>query len=801
MFHHYFLIAWRQIRRHAIFSSLNIFCLAVGIGACLLIGQYVGSELSVNSRLKDASDLYMINSDWKPNSGGLEITTVGPLAKTLKDKYPTLVRDYYRMNPVTNVISAGDLHFQENIAIGDTTLVNMLGFELVHGNPKNAFPNNSSVLITEKLARKLFNTSDAIGKTITINNAAPGSADYHVSGVLKDLPKNSVLNYLDKTGYSAFVPFEGNRYYGGSAGEENWQDFYTVGFIKMQPGKNPKLLADPVKQLLKTNSPETISNNLTVKFKPLSTYYLDANNGAVGKTLKILSFVAAGILLLAMINFINIMVGSASHRMREIGLRKVFGSNRLQLIGQYLSEAVSMAFFSGLVALCLYLALRPRFNQIWDTQLPSIGQFSPAQFLVLLGFLLLTGLLAGAYPALKLSAMSTVNSVKGKFAEGEKSNWLARSLLVLQFTLTAGVFIFSVTLSKQVKYFFEKDQGYNRDQLLVVTAFPKRWDSVGVSHMENVRSSLLRLPGVQNASISFEIPNRTFNDVLIYPEGSDSSQSISVQTNNVDNHFGQTYGIKLLEGRFFKADGEGFTPGEAVITESTRKAFGWTSAVGKRIYFRGFPNPDVVVGVTADFNSGNMTKPIGPGIMFNMKDMLGYRYMSVKLSGGSIPQTLDRIKSKWKDLSPNAPFEYSFMDDKFNEVFSTELRLRKAASISTVLMSLIVGLGIFGLLSQSLARRKREIAVRKVLGAELIHIVAVFARQYALLIGLGLVIACPLAYLLTSNWLEQYAYRIDQSVWTYLSVILTIGLGSLLLIGLQCVKTALSNPVDSLKNE
>ena len=801
MLKHYMVIAWRQLKRHALFSTLNIFCLATGIGICILIGEYVAKERSVNSHLRDLPNLYFLQSEWKIKGTGPEFTTVGPLVNTLHRQYPSLVSNYYRMNPVTNTVSAGEQHFKENIAMGDTTLISMFGFTLLQGNPANAFPNNRSALITETMAHKLFANNNAMGQTIRINNSSPGWVDYVVSGILKDMPNNTVNNYLGKDGYSVFIPLAGNQYYTGGSGEEGWNNFFTVAFVKTQKGVKSTALMGPIAQLLKTNSPENITQNLTVKLKPLSSYYLDTAGGAVSKTLAILSAVGSGILLLAIINFINIMIGTASYRLREIGLRKVFGSNRLQLICQYLAESVVLALFSGLVAIGIYLLLRPGFNQIWDTELPGIGDLITSRAALLLLFVLLTGILAGIYPSLLLSASSPVNAVKGKNARGEKGHWLRQSLLVLQFVLAAGIFIFSVTLSRQISYFFKKDQGYNRDQLLIVTALPKQWDSAGVLHMQQVRRAITEIPGVLDASMSFEVPDRSFNAVSLYAEGNDPKMAINIQQSSVDEHFARTYGLKLLEGRFFKSDGEAYTPNELVITASAAKALGLTNPVGKKILSPGSPQPVVIVGVTADFNNVGMMEQAKPIAMFHVNDFLSYRYMGIKLQGGHINETLEKVKARWKEISPGAPFDYSFMDEKFLALTSTELRLKKASAVATGLMILIVALGLFGLLSQSLARRKREMAVRKVLGAELVHIIALFVRQYMALILVSLVIAFPLAWFVTSGWLEQYAYRIHQSAWTYLQVGGAICLGTLILISIQCLKTALANPVDSLQQD
>jgi putative ABC transport system permease protein len=436
---------------------------------------------------------------------------------------------------------------------------------------------------------------------------------------LKALPYNTISNaYADsKNGYSMYIPFEGNQYYPGGSGEESWNAFYTVSFIKLQAGVRPEQLAAPVRKLLALNSPETISKNLNVVLKPLDSFYLTTDNGTVSKTLSILSLVALGILLLAIINFVNIMIGTSSYRMREIGLRKVFGGRRRELILQYLVESVVLTLFAAVLSVFFYGMFRPLFNEVLNTSLQPVSGFTLREMAWLGIIVLAVGCIAGLYPAVILSGSEMVNSVKGKSQGTEKDMWMRKTLLVLQFAIAIGVFIFSMILSKQVEYFFNQDLGYNKERLMIVTAFPKKWDSAGVLKMESIRNSLLNSSAIEDASVSFDIPEKTPpGQLTVNPQGPKNSQPISLQTVSVDEKFASTYGIHIKEGKFFSNQTGVFVPGEAVINETAMKAFGWNTAQGKKLDIPNGGGSVTVVGVVKDFHLTSMHESIEPLVFF-----------------------------------------------------------------------------------------------------------------------------------------------------------------------------------------
>jgi ABC-type antimicrobial peptide transport system permease subunit len=337
---------------------------------------------------------------------------------------------------------------------------------------------------------------------------------------------------------------------------------------------------------------------------------------------------------------------------------------------------------------------------------------------------------------------------------------------------------------------------------MLVTAFPKQWDSVGVAKMESIRNGLLSESVIKDASVSFDIPERTPpGHIAVNPEGRKDNDPLSVESIQVDEKYASTYGIQLKEGKFFSNQTGAFVVDEAVINESALKSFGWKTAIGKKIRFTD-GSPDVVVtGVVKDFHLTSMQEAIEPLVFFQVKAGRAYRFITVKLWPGNLANSIERVKNRWKELSPTAPFEFTFMDEKLQSMYRSELQLKKASGIATGLMILIILFGIFGVLTLALTKRTKEIAVRKVLGAEIHHIITLFVKQYAGLLLISNLIAWPLTFYYCNRWLQQYAYRVNQPMSMYFMAGIFVTMIAFVLIVLQCLKVALANPVKSLKTE
>ncbi len=797
MLKNYLVIALRHLQRHKLFSAINILCLAIGITFSMLIGVYIVNQKNVNASLRNAGNQYFIKSNWKVKNMGLPVTTVGPLAKELKEKYPQLVANYYRFTPITNVVSAGDKHFKESLAICDTTLVSMYGFTLLHGDPEHAFRNSSSAVITEAMAVKLFGTTNAIDKVISVSNTTSGKQDFVVSAVLKTMSFNSVNNSIDPGGYNVFVPFEGNQYFQGGSQPDSWDNIYNVGLIEFTEGASPAAVNEASQQLLSQHLPDNLKGLLQPEFVPLKEYYLKDNNGAVQKMILVLSIIAVFILLMAIINFININIGTSSYRLKEIGLRKVFGSARKQLIFQHLTESFVITLFAAVLSVFFYEMMRPVFDQVLNVRLDRFWDFGMMKIGLLIVLVMLIGFVAGIYPAFVLSSTKIINSVKGKITNATGSLLLRKGLLVVQFSLAIFIFIGALNVSKQVSYFFNKDLGYNKEQLLVITAFPKQWDSAGVQKMQIIKDGLKELAVVKEASLSFEVPDRIPPATIdLIPVG--ASKQIIVPFITVDEDYASTFGLHAKEGDFFAKNKSVTAKSDIVLNETAAKEL--NAAVGGLIKM-----PDgtefLVKGIVKDFNYSSFQQAIGPLAFIHVDAFMQYRYLTVKLQPGDLSKAVEQVKAKWKALSPTSPFEYTFMDDRFQALYNSELQLKKATNVATILNFLIVLMGIFGVVAITLAKRNKEIAVRKVLGADVRNVLLLFIKDYAGLILVANIIAWPLAYIVTDNWLQNYNYRIGQSIYSYLTVGLLVFIVAFLLVTAQCLRTATSNPVKSLRSE
>ncbi len=801
MLRNYIKIALRHLRKHKLLSAVTILCLVAGLTFSMLIGVYVLQQYGVNKQLSNVSQQYLLKSIWKEKDMGLDVTTVAPLAKAAKNEYPQLVKNYYRFNPVTNVVSAGEKHFQENIAICDTTLVNMYGFHLLHGNKENAFANNKSAVITGAMAVKLFGRTNVLGETITIANTTAEKQGYIVSAVLEDMPFNSVNNFIDEKGYSVFVSFEGNKFFDTQDYVNDWNNIYIVGMLELQPGKTAADLKGPMQQLLAKYAPPNIKNNLTVSPQSLQTFHLNANDGAVSKMLQTLSIIAAFILLMAIINFININIGTSSYRLKEIGLRKVFGSQRSQLCFQFVAESVVISFLAALISIACYQMLLPVFNNVLHTVLTPVWQFTPTMIIWVVVLVLFAGIVAGLYPALVLSAKNLTHAVKGKIDSTKGGTFFRQSLLVTQFSLAIIVFICAIIVAQQISFVFKRDMGYNKEHLMVISAFPKQWTPEGVQKMQTIRNGLKQLPVVKDATISFEVPDRVPpNTLSATMQGASTQNPVLMAFVLADENFASTYELQLKEGDFFNKSGTKNL--EIVINEAAQKALNLTEPLGKKLNIAGWGDSAfTVAGVIKNYNYSTMQQGIGPMAFIHTNDNPGYRYITVKLSTNDVAAAINAVQKKWTDLSPNMPFEYTFMDQRFKNIYQSELQLKKASAIATALNLVIVLLGIFGVLSFTLARRLKEISLRKIVGANTRNIIVLFVKEYAWLIAIANIIAWPVAYWASNKWLQQYAFRIQQSIIPYALVAGVVTALAVVLIILQCYKIANASPVKNLRTE
>jgi len=801
MLKNYFNIAWRNLWKNKIFSIINIAGLSAGIAFSLLIGAYVWNELQVNRHLKNAGSQYFLMSDWKDPNMGNTITTVGPLAKRLKQDYPNLVANYYRWDGITSVVSKGEKHFRENIQLGDSTFLHMYGFKLLHGNSTTALTDPYTVVITKEIAFKYFGRTDVTGETVSIQSFAGGNHEFTITGVLAAIPENSVTQLNPANHNTFFIPTNTFAYFGRND-FESWSNIYLPSFIELKPGKTASDIAGPIKQLIKSNAPDFIKQNLAIRPVSLNSYYINNTNGIVKRMLYTLSFIGLFILLMAIVNFVNIAISSSGNRTKEIGVRKVLGGLRSQLIAQFLAESGILVTIATLLALAFYPLARTAFGSLVGKPIPSLSSF-PIYFAVIpLLLILVVSLLAGVYPAFILSSLKTVDSLKGKLKTVKENVILRKSLVGFQFSIALVVLIAATIITQQVSHFFGRGLGYNKEYV-VSSQVPRDWTKKGVQKMETVRNEFARIPEVSDVTLSYEIPNgMNGGQPGIYKTGEDSTRALPMQAMVTDEHYLSTYQISLKDGSFFA--GRGQDSGKIILNEQGAVALGYKNtadAIGRQVRIPGDPTIFTIKGITHDFHFGSMQAKIAPIVFFNVQFAPVFRFLSFKIKPGKLTASIESIQQKWSQLLPGSSFEYRFMDDTLADLYATELQLKKAAYAATVLSMAIMLLSVLGLISLSIHKRIKEIGIRKVLGASVPNIVLLFIKEFMLIIVLAAVVAIPLAMVLMSKWLSNYAYRIDISPGPFVIAVAALAVITIVLISLQTFKAALANPVKSLRTE
>ncbi len=800
MIKNYFKLAWRNITKHRFYAFVNIAGLFAGITFALLIGAYVWGELQVNRNLKNADKQYFLKSEWKDPNMGVDIATLGPIAKRLKEDYPNLVENYYRWDGITSVVSKGDKHLRENIQLGDSTLLSMYRFKLLYGNAATALVQPFSVVITKDIAEKYFGKTDVVGETINIQSFSGAKKDFAITGVLKEIPDNSVTHLNQANLNTFFIPTNTYTYF-GRADFDVWTNIYVPSYIELQKGVAPASLDKAISQLIQTNAPDGIKQNLKIQAVPIMDYYLQKDNAVVKRMLYALSFVGFFILLMAVVNFINIAISSSGNRMKEIGVRKVLGGVRSQLIFQFLTESFILVLIATALALVVYPFVRPVFSEMAGKSIPSLLSFPLYFIFIPIVLILFTGLLAGLYPAFVLSSVNTVNSLKGKLNTVKENILLRKSLVGFQFAIALIVLIAAAIVTQQVSYFFSRSLGYNKEYI-VASQVPRDWSPAGVRKMETIRNEFATIPQVSSVTLSYDIPNGSFGGPQAYKAGTDSTQAIAMQSLITDENYLSTYGIHLNNGEFF--DSRKLDSGKVVLNEKAVAALGYknsSNAIGQQLRIPGDPTTFTVKGVTSDFHLGSMQQAIQPMIFFNVTTSVVHRYLSFKLKPGNVSAGIEAIQKKWATLLPGSSFEFSFMDDTLKKLYATELQLKKAAYAATLLSFIIVLLGVLGLISLSIHKRVKEIGIRKVLGASVFNIMLLFVKEFVIIILAAAIVACPVAWWVMNNWLNNYAYHITISMLPFVSSIIILAVITLLLIGFQTIKAAIENPVKSLRTE
>lgn len=797
MIGNYFKVMLRHMARHKVNAFVNILGLTTGITFALVIGVFVWNELQVNQQLKDVDRLYVFDStDAQGNWVGWFVPA--PMGKTLAEEYPQMVENYYRFYDRMLKLSHNDKHFLFQSIMGDSTLLTMLGLPVLHGDPATALSEPYSIVITEKVATTFFGRTDVVGETLTIPDRDAKKHEYRITAVLPKLGRNSVTDLVNIDA-QVFLTSHTNSHF-NYPDPDKWENG-SITYLKLAKGADVHEVEKKVMELKKERLPAALQDNVTHKLKSLSDYYLITDNGSAKKMILTLSGIAMFILILAAINFINLSISGATARLKEIAVRKVVGSLKRQIAVQFLTESVMLTLFAGLFSLMLYTALRTFFESALNAQLLSVTEFSATFWLWFVSLLIAAGLIPGLYPSFLLSSYRTVDSLKGKLISIKQGSWLSRGLVTIQFVISIFVFICAIVINKQISLFMEGDLGYNKSYVLTVSSVPRIFSPEGFNQVEAAKKEIARLPQVESGALSWEIPNgNNWGSVSLYPEGGDKSKAVSMRQLLTDEDYEKVYQIGMVEGTFFFEEGSQWQFNDMVINESGAKALG--ISVGARVKPAGSDTTTFTIkGIIKDYTESSMRDARSPIAFIHPRQLIAYRFFSFRLKPGNIQESIAAIETKWRQLFPEDPFNYNFMDERVAQLYRTEMQLQKAADIGTVVMAIIVVIGLLGMVSLAVSRRVKEIGIRKVLGASLVSILKLFTTEYVSIIAISFLVALPLAWLQINSWLQGFAFKVELQWWMFALPGIVLMSLALLVITATTRKAAVSNPVDALRTE
>ncbi len=806
MFRNYFKIAWRNLTKNKAFTLINVLGLALGLTTCMLIVFYVFDELSYDRYNQKLERIYRVNTDVR-FGGNSHVNAVSPppVAAALKGEYPE-VEEVARFRARGHAsVKKGDQNIQENRMIyADPSVFSIFSLPVVSGSIAE-FKAPHTLVITESVALKYFNTVQASGRVLTLND----TSQYKIAAVIKNIPKQSHFNY-DFFMSMADLP---------ESKEGMWltNDFYT--YVLLSDGADPKKLESNLPSFFKRHAGPQLQSLLRLTFDgfeqggnhfrlslvPLKDIHLRSNvefeldaNGSI-QYVYILSAIAVFILLIACVNFMNLSTARSANRAREVVVRKVLGSSRQYLIIQFLAESLLVTFIAALVAITAACLLLPGFNQLSGKQLAITPQVVAWAVPVLLGIIVIAGGLAGSYPALYLSGFQPIQVLKGKIAAGFKSGMLRNSLVVFQFGISIFLIIGTLVIYNQIKFIQNTDLGYNRDHVLIVQ---NTW-TLGKS-AQNFKNEVKQLPGVQNATLTGYVPTGDNNNspIISKTPAYDQESSILSDIWGVDEDYVNTLGMKIKEGRDFSKQ-MGTDSSAVLLNETAAKLFDMKHLNGQFIYTN---HGDIkkkvkayrVIGIIKNFNFMSLRQNVTPmTLMLDNDNTL----LSVHIHSADIPSVIARIKGIWAKFSPNQQFNSSFMDDDFNAIYRQEQQSGKIFILFTSMAIIIACLGLFGLAAFAAEQRTKEIGIRKVLGATVSNIITMLSTDLIKLVLLAILLASPLAWWAMNKWLQGFAYREGIAWWVPAIAGAIAVLIAFITVSSQAIKAARANPVKSLRSE
>ncbi|MDW7691723.1 ABC transporter permease [Flammeovirgaceae bacterium SG7u.111] len=797
LFRSYFKISWRNLLKQKLYSFINIGGLAIGLASFILIVLYVEHELTYDRFYGNAENIYRISMRQKGNNfknSDLFAVTPAPLPALLEQEFPEVKKATSVSNHSYLLKNGGD-NFWEMGLWADNNYFEVFDYPMLLGNPKKALAAPNSMVITESLASKLFDFEDPLGKTITLDFFGD-NLECTVTGLIPDLPEKSSLKF------QYIVSMNTREGYVKALDENLWNNNSYITFFALNEGADPQQLEDKMREAAIPRKYEIEGSNNEYFVNSLLDLHLQNNiNFDVGvkgdkNYIYFYSTIAFLILVLACINYMNLAIARSINRAREVGLRKVVGAFRRQVISQFLGEAVLITLIAFVLSLVLIQLLLPIFSYLIERPL-SLGMLENSLMLPgLLLLLLVVGVFSGSYPAFYMSGIQPLKVLKGK-VDSRKGSGFQRFLVVVQYSVSICLIISTFVIYQQMEYVQTKELGYNKDHIITIPI-----KDINLSEkLGAVKNEWIKNPNIISVAQSGELPIDIGSSRYIDEwEGKQTDDPLFIYFAQIGVDYLKLFDIKLLAGRNFNLENTSDLDVGTILNETAVSQMGWTpeEAVGKEFVREG-NDPDVIIGVVEDFHMHSLHDAIHP-LFFKHFKSKWRGVLSAKVSPDHLPETIAFIESTIKPLS-DYPFEYAFLDDKFDQLYKSDLRLGEIFGFFTVLALVIASLGLFGLAAFSATQRTKEIGIRKVLGASTLKIFSLLARNFLQLIVISFAISIPIAWLAMNSWLENFAFRIEVEWWMFAMVGFVVFLVAYFTIGYQSIKAAMANPVKNLRTE
>jgi putative ABC transport system permease protein len=797
MLKNYLKIAFRNLVKNKSLSAINILGLAVSIAVCFLITLFILHELSFDKFHKNYEDLYRVILKGEITGNPIEYAvSMVPLSGVLTNDFPEVEAAVgIFANSNKRLISYDDKAFFETAIYSATEeFFKVFDFKLIRGDAENVLSNPNSIILTESLAKKYFGNEDPVGKTILENE----TEEYTITGVCQDFPTNSHLqmNAITSVEYTEDLA-------------QYWGSFSAHNYLRLKEGVDPTEFGEKIKNLAMEKmgiTKEQTGMEFLLYLEPVKDIHLYShyqynlgNNGDI-TYVYVFSIIALFILIIAYINFINLTTAHHMIRAKEIGVRKIIGASRNKLIVQFLLESIIITLISTIVAFGLIELLQPIFNKLIGIKI-GLDFVAHAKYIFIgIGFIILMAVISGLYPALYLSSLNPISVVKGNLAGNNKKSVLRNVLVVFQFVISIALICSTGVIYKQIQYFQHKKLGFDKDHVMIL---PLRSNETR-EKAEILRDKLAGMVGISDACVSSNYPGAGASQGHgFFPEGESEEQPWLMKTMNADANFVKTFHLNILQGRDFNAANEAETR-NVLINETLVQKVGWKEPVGKTFldpFIRDGETmlPITVIGVLEDFHVNALRDKIEPMIIYYNPP--NRNILSLRLEPGNVFKTMDVVENEWKQMFPDMPFDYLFLDEHFDSIHRTERNLAITFMYFTILAIIIACLGLFGLASYATERRIKEIGVRKVLGSTVSQIVLMLSKDFSKLVLLANILAWPIAWYAMNKWLQNFAYKTQIDVWLFVISGLIAFLIALITVSFRTIRAANSNPVKALKYE